>query len=182
MKKNIMFIIAGAAALAAAAVGIFIYANINSPGIENTQAPAVQLSDEPDYTQETDETDAVPEVTPVKENNGIYYYDIEEISLDEDFVETMLQYPVEDMIGSKGFAEDTSDLQSLVNAFEQVWFSQYDEQIIAQQRPYAFEYDKEKGLWIVMGSNVCTGDVCLGILKVMISDETGEVLSAWGMK
>ena len=181
MKRYIIFIIAGAAAIAAVAVGIFIYTKINSPGIENVQSSTEEVSAEMDAVETEPEETAV-QTEEIKENNGIYYFEIEEVTLDDDFVETMMNYPVEDMVGTKVFAEDTSDLASLADAFEQVWFNQYDESIIVQQRPYAFEHDKDKGIWIVKGSNLCTGDVCLGILKVMVSDETGEVLSAWGMK
>jgi len=94
----------------------------------------------------------------------------------------MLKYPVEDMVGKKVFVDDPADMESLTGGFEDVWFKMYDESIIIQQRPYTMEFDFAKGLWIVKGTNVCTGDVCLGILNVMISAETGEVLSAWGMK
>ncbi len=182
MKKYIIYIIAGAAALAAAAVGIFIYTSIKAPGIEIETAGTETIIEETQYVQAEQEGTPEPEIEEKRENNGVYYLDIESVTMDEDFINTMIDYPLEDMIGEKLFVDNPSDIQELIDAFENVWFRQYDEQIIIQQRPYTIEYDAQKGIYIVKGSNVCTGEVCLGILSVMVSEETGEVLSAWGLK
>ncbi len=105
MKKNIIYVIAGAAAIAAAAVGIFIYTRIQAPGIELEDAGTETIIGETQYVQSEQESTPEPEIEETRENNGIYYFDIESVTMDEDFINTMIGYPLEDMIGEKLFVD-----------------------------------------------------------------------------
>ena len=100
MKKDkIYIIIIIAAAVIFAAVVILDNIGTSSEGHKRALSAKEAAAD---YDMAADFADSLPDTS---DNNGLYYYGVEPITLDDSFVETMLKYPLEDMTGKKIFVE-----------------------------------------------------------------------------